>query len=152
MYAVVADGPQGWRVRARRGRRGRGGFPTRQAALAHAERLASCHVVAQIQVFGSDGSLLADTARFDPGRCERAREFLEARLAPFRDVEHAVRVLAEHGGWYAENRDVDMDGETLRLSVSIHEGSMWDEIHVQGSMWDEWLGPRVAEVAFTLWQ
>jgi hypothetical protein len=153
VYTVVPDPPQDWRVRARRGHRGRAGFPDQEAAVAHAERLAARHLVAQIQVFGSDGSLQRDEARFDEERCREAEAFLEAHLAPFRDVEHALAALkASPEVWYyAENRDVAIAGETVRLTVGIHEGSMWDEIYVHGSIWDEWLGPRIAEIDFVLW-
>ncbi|MFH1331220.1 MAG: DUF2188 domain-containing protein [Actinomycetota bacterium] len=152
VYTVAPDPSRGWRVRAERGRRGRRGFPDRAAAVAFAEQRAAGHLVAQLRVLGADGSLERDESIFNEPGCAEARAFLEACLAPYRDLGHTLDTLdAAEGRWYAENRDVKIAGATVRLFIGIHEGQMWDKIHVHGSLWDEWEGPRIAEDAFTLW-
>ncbi|MFH2071369.1 MAG: hypothetical protein ABIJ75_00800 [Actinomycetota bacterium] len=149
VYAVALDPSGTWRVTGCRGRRGRGGFADRADAVAHAEHLASGHVVAQVQVFDADGSLVSDRALFDPEMRQAAEAFLEAYLAPFRDIAYTSNLLE---GWeYAENLDLRIGDDVVRLSLSAHEGQMYDEIHVSGSIWDEFLGPRIAEDAFVLW-
>ncbi len=149
VYTVTLDPSGTWRVSGRRGRRGRGGFADRAEAVAHAEHLAAGHVVAQIQVFDENGDLASDQARFDPDLRRAAEAFLEAYLAPFRDTAYTVSLLS--GGEYAENLDLRIGPDVVRLSMSAHEGQMYDEIHVHGSIWDEFYGPRIAEDAFMLW-
>lgn len=148
-YAVVPDPPGGWRVTARRGRRGRGGFADCAAALAHAERLAAGHLVAQIRVFADGGLLERDEAVRNAERCREAREWLEAYLARFRDYLEVRALLADD--WYVENRLVEVVGETVWLSVLIHEGQAWDEIYVRASLYDEPSLPPIADSAFMLW-
>lgn len=150
VYTVAPDPSGTWRVRGRRGRRGRGGFTGRADAVAHAERLAATHVVAQVQVFDAAGDLVSDRALFEPEMRRAAEAFLESYLDPFRDLAYTSSLLS--GGAYAENLDLRIGIDVVRLSVSAHEGQMFDEIHVRGSIWDEFLGPRIAEDDFVLWR
>jgi hypothetical protein len=142
---VLPDPPHGWRVRAQRGQRGRGGFPDQAAAVAHAERLAAGHPVAQVRVFGADGSLQRDEGVRHEERCREAQEWLEACLAPFRDYHRARALLVDEA--YTEERRVEVGGAVFRLFVVVHEGQAWDEIHVHGALSDEAIGPNVAEAA-----
>ena len=54
-------------------------------------------------------------------------------------------------GSYASNENVKIGGDTVRITVSVQEGPMFDEVRVRGSVWDEFLGPGIAEKGFTLW-
>ncbi|MBS1195893.1 MAG: hypothetical protein H6R33_613 [Actinobacteria bacterium] len=148
VYTVAPDPPHGWRVTARRGRRGRGGFPTRAAAVAHAERLAAACPVAQVRVYGADGRLRRDTGVRNEARCREAQEWLEAYLAPFHDYARTRALLVDE--WYAEDRPVEVAGEALCLRVTVHEGQAWDEVHVHGSLFDEPILPVIAETAFAV--
>jgi len=148
VYTVMADAAGGWRVTARRGRRGRSGFSDRAAAVAHAERLAAGHLVAQIRVCGEGGSLERDEGVRNEARCRQALEWLEAYLAPWRDYRHARSLLVED--WYCEDRLVEVVGETVRLHLAIHEGQAWDEIYLQAALFDEAIVPRIAEVSYYL--
>jgi len=148
LYTVARDAAGGWRVTARRGRRGRGGFLTKAAAVAHAERLAAGHLVAQIRVYGAEGRLERDEMVRNEARCRQAEEWLEAYLEPWRDYQQARSRLVED--WHVENRLVEIAGEVVWLFVGVHEGQAWDEIYVHSSLGDESLGPNIAEVAFVL--
>jgi len=148
LYAVAPDPAGGWRVTGRRGRRGSGGFPDRDSAVAHAERLASGHLVAQVRVFTADGALERDEAVCDEGRCREAAEWLEAYLAPWRDYAQARSRLVDEG--YVEDHPVLVAGAVLRLFLAARERQAWDEIHIHAQLADEENGLRVAEVAFVL--
>jgi len=148
LYTVAPDPAGGWRVTARRGRRGRGGLPDRASAVAHAERLAATHPVAQIRVFGEDGSLVRDEAARHEGRCREVAEWLEAYLAPWRDYAHARNQLVDEG--FVEDRPVRVAGAALRLFLAAREGQAWDEIHVHAHLADEESGPPVAQEAFVV--
>lgn len=148
LYTVAPDRDGSWRVTARRGRRGRGGFPSRPAAVAHAERLASGHLVAQVRVYGEDGSLERDQGLRCETRCAEAQEWLEACLDRFRDYEGTRRLLV--GDWYVENRLVEVAGEEVQLNVYVHEGQAWDEIYVSASLTNDPVVPPIAEVAYVL--
>ena len=145
---MAPDSGGGWRVTARRGRRGRGGFPDRTSAEGHAERLAAAHPVAQIRVYGEDGSLLRDEALRHEGHCREAAEWLEAYLAPWHEYARARSRLVDEG--YVEDRPVRVAGAALRLFLAAHEGQAWDEIHVHAQLSDEETGPPVAEAAFVV--
>ncbi|MBN2113368.1 MAG: DUF2188 domain-containing protein [Acidimicrobiia bacterium] len=148
LYIVAPDPPRGWRVTARRGRRGRGGFASRGEAVAHAERLASGHPIAQIRVYGGDGSLERDEGLRNPCRCVAAQKWLEVYLDRFRDYETTRGLLVDD--WYVENRLVEVQGEGLWLFVGVHEGQAWDEIYVHAHLCDEPVAPYVAEAAFVM--
>ena len=114
--------------------------------MAHAERLAAGHLVAQVRVYGAAGRLERDETVRNEDRCREAQEWLEAYLAPWRDYAHARSRLVDEG--YVEDRPVWVAGAALRLFLAAREGQAWDEIHVHAELADEESGPRVAQEAF----
>ena len=143
-YHITFASP-GWRVRRRGVRETLALFPRREEAIAFAESQVSKHVVVQIVIYAEVG-FEREYAHFNPAAVAEAEAILERRLAPYRD-EKAARAVSDPR--YSENCDIVINGETVRMTVSLHEGSMWDEVYVHGAIWDEFIGERIAEINFT---
>lgn len=146
VYLIVPDRQGSWCVQHKGDSKPIGTYKTKAEARRHAEEQAAKHLVAQIVVYKRDGSFEKEYALFNEERTAKAKALLEERLSRFRNRKRAEAVLVN--GSYAENVDVVIDGETVRLSIVIHEGSSWDEIYVSGTIWDEFLGPPIAEEQF----
>ena len=120
-------------------RRGRGGFlgrfPTRDAATQRAEELAAGHVIAQVVVLDGTGRVLLDKPRINVKHRQTAQQILDERMRPFQDGKFAESLLASERDW-SLHEEIEINGEPLRLNIFLHEGSMFDEIHVFGSIDD----------------